>query len=256
MPLPPIDRVETFLLVLVRCLTFWSVGPLLADKKIPNLVKILGGLVTAMALFPAVDAASWVNERSLLGLALLAGREVLLGAALGLVASFVFMAVRMAGSLLGVQMGFSFANVVDPWTSTEVSVVAELQELLAVFLFLLVDGHHLLFRALAFSMTRVPPGSPLDPGPMLAALVPLAGGMFLATIQIGAPILGALFLTDAALGFVARAVPQMNVFIVGIPVKIAAGLLLLVVTAPLFARLLFLQFGQLEGQLSLVLRGM
>ena len=90
----------------------------------------------------------------------------------------------------------------------------------------------------------------------MGALAALLGAMFGTVIQVGAPIPGAMFLTDAALGFVARAVPQMNVFIVGIPVKIAAGMVLLVVTAPLFSRLLLLQFGRMDQQLRSVLRGM
>ncbi len=256
MPLPSFDRAEVFLLVLVRCLTFWSVGPVLADRKIPPSIKLLGGLATAIVVWPAVDASAWTPERTLLGLAVVAAREVIIGAALGLTASLVFLGVRMAGSLLGVQMGFSFANVIDPNTSTEVSVVGEMEELLAVFLFLLVDGHHLLFRALHFSMERVPPGSAVDLPGLTAALLPMAGTVFVTMIQIGAPILGALFLTDAALGFVARAVPQMNVFIVGIPVKIAAGLLLMLFTAPLFARILTYHFNALGPQLTTILGGM
>jgi len=256
MPLPSPDRIETFLLVFVRCLTFWSIGPLLADRKVPVQVKVLGGLVTAIAVFSSVDTSHWIKTDSLLVLASLVAREVLMGAALGLVASLVFLAVRMAGSLLGVQMGFSIASVMDPQTQTEMSLLSEVQEMLAVFLFLLVDGHHRLFQALAVSLDRVPPGALGDPGVLLGALVPLTGAMFGMIIQIGAPILGAMFLTDAALGFVARAVPQMNVFIVGIPVKIAAGMALLIVTAPLFSRLLLLQFGRMDQQLLTVLRGM
>ncbi len=254
--MPGNDQIETFLLVLVRCLTFFAIGPLLSDRKIPAMIKVMAGLATAFALYPTVDTRAWVLERTLLGLALLMVREVALGAALGIAASLVFVGVRMAGQLLGIQMGFSMANVFDPNTSSEVSIVAELQELLAILLFLLADGHHMLLRALAFSLERVPPGGGLPLTALAGALLPMAGTIFLTTLQVGAPVLGALFLTDAALGFVARAVPQMNVFIVGIPVKIGVGLVLLVVTAPLFARLLAWHFNRLGGQLLTVLGGM
>ncbi len=254
-PLPSPDRIETFLLVLVRCLTFWTIGPLLADRKVPAQLKILGGLATAIGVYSAVDPAHWVKTDSLLVLASLVAREIMMGVALGLAASAVFLAVRMAGSLLGVQMGFSIANVMDPQTQTEMSLLSEIQELLAVFLFLLVDGHHRLFQALAVSLERVPPGTLGDPGVLVSAFIPIVTAMFAMVIQVGAPILGAMFLTDAALGFVARAVPQMNVFIVGIPVKIAAGFALLVVTAPLFSRLLLVQFSRMDAQLMSVLRG-
>jgi flagellar biosynthetic protein FliR len=254
--MPSAGQVESFLLLFVRCLAFFGLGPLLSDRKIPNQVKILAAGATAVALFPTMNLRGWVVEQSLLGYAVLIGKEVLLGAALGIVSSFVFMAVRMAGSLMGIQMGFSIANVYDPSTSSEISLIAQMQELLAVFLFLLVDGHHLFLRALAFSLERVPPGPGVHLNTLIGAVVPMAGVMFLTTVQVGAPVLGALFLTDAALGFVARAVPQMNVFIVGIPVKIGVGIVLLVVTAPLFARLLSWHFGQIEGQLLSLLAGM
>jgi flagellar biosynthesis protein FliR len=255
-PLPGADQLETFLLVLIRCLTFFAAGPLFSDRKIPTPVKALAATATALALFPTLAGHGWVTERSLLGYAVLVGKEVLLGAALGLVSSFVFMGVRMAGSLLGIQMGFSIANVYDPSSSSEVSLIGQMQELLAVYLFLLADGHHLLLRALSFSLEKVPPGAAVHVAGMVGTIVPMASMMFLTTIQVGAPVLGALFLTDAALGFVARAVPQMNVFIVGIPVKIGVGIVLLVVTAPLFARLLSLQFAQMDRQVLALLGGM
>lgn len=256
MRMPDFGQIEVFLLVWIRCLSFFGVGPLLADRKIPNQIKIVAALATTFALYPSVDPSGWVVQRSLLGFALLIGREVLLGAALGIAASLVFMGIRIAGNLIGIQMGFSIVNVFDPNTASETSIIGQLQELMAVFLFLLVDGHHLLLRALAFSLERVPPGGGLDPSALAGALLPMAGTMFVTAIQVGAPMLSALFLTDAALGFVARAVPQMNVFIVGIPVKIGVGILLLVVTAPLFARLLTWHFGLMEGQLTSLLGGM
>ncbi len=254
--MPGPEQVETFLLVFVRCLTFWSLGPLLADQRVPGQVKILGALVTSIALYPTVPSQHWVLEHTLLGYALLVGREIVMGAALGIAGGLVFVAVRMAGSLMGVQMGFSIANIFDPKTRTEVSLIGEVQELLAVFLFLLVNGHHLFFRALSTSLEVVPPGGALDLARLSGTLLPMAGTVFLTTVQVGAPILGALFLTDAALGFVARAVPQMNVFIVGIPIKIGVGMTLLVVTAPLFARFLTLHFSRVEGHLLAILHGM
>jgi flagellar biosynthesis protein FliR len=254
--MPDNSQIEVFLLILVRCLTFFNLGPLMADRKIPGQVKILLALASTFALYPTVSTEHWVLEKTLLGYGLLIGREVLLGAALAMAASMVFIGVRMAGNLLGIQMGFSIVNVFDPNTASEVSLVGQLQELLAIFIFLLVDGHHFLLRALSFSLQRVPPGGNLAPAALAGALLPMAGTMFVTTLQVGAPVLGALFLTDAALGFVARAVPQMNVFIVGIPVKIGVGLLLLIATAPLFARLMTWHFSVLEGQLLTLLGGM
>lgn len=254
--MPTAGQVESFLLLFVRCLTFFSLGPLLADRRIPNQIKILAALATTFALYPTMEGRDFAVERTLFGYALLIVREILLGAALGLASGFVFTGVRMAGHLLGIQMGFSIVNVFDPTTSSEVSLIGQMQEFLAVFLFLLADGHHLFFRALAVSLDRIPPGAAFHLDKLIGAVIPMASVMFLTTIQVGAPVLGALFLTDAALGFVARAVPQMNVFIVGIPVKIGVGIVLLVVTAPLFARLLAFHFSLMEGQILSLLSGL
>lgn len=254
--MPGPEQVETFFLVFVRCLTFWGLGPMLADQRVPAQVKVLGALVTTVALYPTVPGHHWVMENTLLGYALLVGREMIMGAALGIAGGLVFVSVRMAGNLMGIQMGFSIVNIFDPKTRTEVSLIGEMQEFLAVFLFLLVNGHHLFFRALSTSLDLVPPGASLDLARLSWTLIPMAGTVFLTTVQVGAPILGALFLTDAALGFVARAVPQMNVFIIGIPIKIGIGMSLLVVTAPLFARFLTIHFSRIEGQLLAILHGM
>jgi flagellar biosynthesis protein FliR len=253
---PPLPQIEAFLFVLVRCFSFFAIGPLLSDRRIPNSIKIVAALATAFALFPSLPVPIAELPTNLLSLAVALVREVLLGVLLGLTSSFIFAGIRMAGNLLGIQMGFSIANVLDPNTATETSLVAELYAALALVLFVLTDGHHIFLRALAFSLQRVPPGGGLAIPALVGTLLPMAGSMFLICIQVGAPILGALFLADAALGFVARAVPQMNVFIVGIPAKIGLGLVLVVVTAPLFAHLLTVYLSRLQGQLSTLLAGM
>jgi flagellar biosynthetic protein FliR len=117
-------------------------------------------------------------------------------------------------------------------------------------------SRHRLCQTLAVSLDRVPRGAIGDSGILVGAFVPLTTAVFGMVIQVGVPILGAMFLADAALGFVARAVPQANVFVVGIPVKVAAGMVLLVVTAPLFSRLLLLRFGCMDQHRLTVPGGM
>ena len=222
-----LDFLMPFMLVVVRCLTFFSIGPLFAQRKVPLQVQVLLAVATSIALFPIVDRAEWVFEGKILGLVLLIGREILLGGLLGLVAGVAFAAIRFSGFLIGVQMGFSLSTVFDPASGQQMPIVGRLQELFAVLIFLVLDGHHILLRALGFSLERVAPGGFMAVEDLPAVIAPIGAAVFFLALQVGAPVLAALFLTDTALGFVARSVPQMNVFLVGIPAKIGVGIALL-----------------------------
>lgn len=250
MPAPA--QTMAFLLVLLRCLSFYALGPLFGSRRIPNQVKLILALVTAAALFPTVDPSDWRHETTLFGFLLLVVREVLLGALLSFVVSIVFAGIKMAGELAGLQMGLNISAVVDPG-SGESSLLGVIQEMLAAFLFVLMDGHYLLLRALGASLREVPPGGFPALEQLPALVVPLATGVLLITLQVGAPLVAALFLTDAALGLVARAVPQINVLVVGVQLKVAVGIFLLLLSAPLLARLLETYIGQMEGQISTLL---
>lgn len=250
-----LDLVLPFLLVLVRCLSFYAIGPLFAPQRAPVQIVLLVALATSFALFPTVDRALFSPTGSLPAYVLLLAREVLLGGLLGLVAGVAFVAIRFAGSLIGVQMGIAVAGLFDPASGEETGILERFQHVFAVLLFLALDGHHILLRALALSLQRVGPGGFPD-GPDLVAVVgALGSAIFLLALQVGAPILAALFLTDAALGFVARAVPQMNVFFIGIPAKIAVGIVFLVISAPLMGLFVRLQVERMEGQLLTFLAG-
>lgn len=173
-----------------------------------------------------------------------------------MVASASFIAIRFGGQLVGIQMGFSLAQVFDPVARQEVPLVGKLQESLCVLLFLILDGHHILLRGLGFSVQKIGPGGFPDPYLLFDTVLSVGGSVFLLALQVGAPVLAALFLTDAALGFVARTVPQMNIFLIGIPIKIAAGLLFLVVITPLFGSLVRVHTLRLESQFLAILAGM
>lgn len=240
----------------VRCLSFFAIGPLFTHQKVPPQIQALAAVATSIALFPTVKTAAWVFESTLFGFALMIGREVLLGALLGATASALFAGIQFAGHLVGVQIGFSIAEVFDPQSSQQAPLIGRMQELFAVLLFLILDGHHILLSALGVSLQKVPPGAFPAPPALLASVTMIGSSVFLLAIQVGGPVVAALFLTDTALGFVARAVPQMNIFLVGLPVKIAGGLVLLAVTAPLFAAALEPYTRALEGQILAIMAGM
>jgi len=224
-----LNQVFIFLLVLVRITSFFVIVPIFSYRTVPNVFKI------GLAFFLAIPAYFTVDPVPVYGLSeffLFAIKEALVGLALGLVAYILFSAIQVAGGFIDFQMGFAMANVIDPQTGVQVPIMGQYLYMFSFLFLLATDGHHLLLDGIFYSYQFIP----LDQLSLafgdtntieLVAKVFLA--MFLIAFQISVPVVGSLFLIDMALGILARTVPQLNIFVVGFPVKILAGFTLLMV---------------------------
>jgi flagellar biosynthetic protein FliR len=200
--------------------------PFLGSNAIPAPLKaVLTVLVTAL-LYPLhgpwrLDLGTW----QWVGVAL---SEVVIGLIVGLAANFMLEGAMMAGQVLGVQMGYSLAALFDPQTQADTPVLAQFHQMAALLIFLQLDVHHWLLRAVVSSFAYLPAGA--SPATFAAAigLLRAAGGIFLAGVQIAAPALAATLIADAALGFLGKASPQMPVLFIGLAVKNLVGLAVLV----------------------------
>src|SRR5262249_49646261 len=124
----------------------------------------------------------------------------------------------------GMQMGLSIMNLVDPSTGASMPVIAQFYGLFATLLFFVLDAHHIFVRGIFMSFDLAPLGAPgFSPG-IAVTLTTLVGKLFVMSVELAAPVMAALFLADVALGLVARTIPQMNIFTIGFPLKIALGL--------------------------------
>lgn len=199
--------------------------PFLGSDAIPRPLKAaLALLITAM-LYPfhgplQLDLSSW----QWVGIAC---SEVVIGLVLGLAANFMMEAPMMAGQILGVQMGYSLATLFDPQTQADTPVLGELHRLAALLIFLQLDVHHWLLRAVVHSFTYLPAGAAPATYAAVSGLLHAAGGIFLAGVQIAAPGLVATLMADVALGFLGKASPQLPVLFVGLAVKNLLGLVVL-----------------------------
>jgi len=146
--------------------------------------------------------------------------------------------------------------VVDPLTSAQVPVMGQFQYILAILLFLALNGHHLMIIALRQSFDLVPVSSFWFTPELATKFSAMGEDMFLMALKVGAPSVGALFLAEMALGMVARTVPQMNVFIVGIPMKIALGFIIVLAAMPIFYTLMAHAFDSLFRDLIELSRAM
>lgn len=224
---------EKLLLIILRVTGIFAVAPVFGHRNVPLLVKTGLILITSIVLLPTISSPAITLPPDLFGLSGVLIKEVAAGLAVGFTSLLLFIAIQFAGDIIGLQMGFGIVNVIDPNSSAQVPLVGQFQFLLAMLIFLAVDGHHLVISAIAGSFRAVPLGQ-VNFSHLSAEILVRAGVDTVAqAIKLGAPCIVTLFLLDVSLGIVARTVPQMNIFIVGFPVKIGVGLFMLAASFPL-----------------------
>ncbi len=226
-----LERVVLFVLLLARATGLVVVAPFFGERIVPRKVKMNVILLLAILMTFVAPESPLVPE-NLVGLGLIMAAELSVGLAIGFVARLILLSFEMAGSIISVQMGFAMARIVDPMQSNPTTVMGRFMWLIGLTLFLGLNGHHILLRAVAGSLEILPVGTGLFGEPTLALLIDLAAASLTVGMSIAAPVIGVLLMTSAGLGILARTVPQMNVFIVGFPLKIAAGIIGLGLSLP------------------------
>lgn len=254
--LPPIPEPLPFVLVLARLAGLTVSAPIFGHALVPVLARAGFVGVLALALAPVVPAAHPVASPSVVALIGLVAVESAIGVFLGIVAQLVFAGVELGGQVAGIKIGFGLANVVDPTTQASVTVIAQWQQLAALLAFLLLDVHHVVLRALLDSFRVAPVGTVSISGPLLASLVAEAAGLFAIGVRIAAPILIVVLLVNGALGVLARTIPQLNVFVVGFPVNVGVGLMVLGASLPFTFRFLAARFDDTGATLAALVRAL
>lgn len=223
----PLEQMKIFILILIRVAAILYFMPVLGTRNIPAISKIGLSMMISFLLIPLVkiDSQSFPQEPLYFVLFLL--KEIILGMVLGISIKFIFAGVQAGGHLAGFNMGFTMAQIVDPQSGFQETVLTQLYFLLSMLIFLAIDGHHWFIRALSYSLEIVPPGGFFLREPLGEHLVRLSGGILIIAVKIAAPILVALFLVQMGLGILAKAAPQINIMMTSFPLIIAAGLLIL-----------------------------
>lgn len=209
---------------LARILGLLSAAPILSSKAVPVRIRVAFGIVLALTLIPGLAPPPAIPISSWLGLLILA-QQILIGLAIGLVMRVLFAAVDLAGSVIAMQMGLSFAVFFDPDGGGQTAVVADFFAALATLLFLAVNGHLLLLAALGHSFAALPISAAPLASAGLAQLVQLGAVIFATGLHLALPVIGILLLTNLAIGVLTRAAPQLNLLAVGFPLTLLAGYL-------------------------------
>lgn len=215
---------------LTRVLALFAVAPVLSHRALPLRVKVALALAVTAVLAPTLPVPPVTVALTGDGLALLA-YNVLIGLLIGFAVRVVLAAFELAGELIGLQMGLSFAGFFNPASGTAQNPVAGFLSLLALLTFIAIDGHLMLIHALAESFRLFPlegARAPLD----FERIVRLAADTFALALSIALPFVAVLLLINVVLGVLARIAPQLNVFAVGFPLTLAAGMALLLLLLP------------------------
>ncbi len=216
---------ESFFLIFLRVGVILFILPFFRSRVIPVLCKVGLTLVITLLLYPVTPMGEGVFPGTSGGMAQLVFGELLIGMILGLLLQLFFEGVRMMGHLVGFQTGFAISNILDPQTGTQVSVFANMAYWVAILLFLLLNGHHLVLSGLRDSFQVIPVGSAHLGPHAVDAVMRKTAQMFVIALKIGAPAIAALLFTKVAFGLVIKLMPQMNIMIVAFPIQIVIGLL-------------------------------
>ncbi len=250
-----IDVGIKMLLTMARIGGVIAATPIFSSSNLPGIFKV--GLILSLSflLYPLVITNSSVLALPLISLAMLLLKEILTGLILGAMAHLFFSLFQTAGQLIDVPMGFGVVNFLDPNMGGQVPLMGRFHFILTVLTFLLLNGHYVVIKALAHSYKLIPVGELFISQVSAKYYLYWVGQTFMISVQLALPVIAAILLVDVGLGLLNRAVPQINVFIVGFPIKIATGMALVALGLPFYFDLVKRLFS-LNGKLVEALFGM
>lgn len=244
-----------WIMLLGRISGLFLFSPFLGATLVPRTVKVLVIVVSSWILMPYADTT--ISLSTPVGaVAWMIFINFTIGMAVGLFATIMFDAVQFAGQIYGYQIGFAVANVLNPQTQTQIPILSQLTYLLAAYLFISIEGPGILLLAIANSVRMIP----VDTLTLGTGFVPTfwkeVGTIFSIGMQIGFPIIAFLLVVTIVLGIMSKIMPQMNVFMVGMPLNIIVGLIMFAALIPVWFTIFGGMVGELSSKITLLLSGM
>jgi flagellar biosynthesis protein FliR len=242
-----IENIEVMLLVFVRMTGLFVITPLFGRRNIPVYLKVGFSFMMAIILVNVVPVNSPIYN-STWEYILIVTKEFVTGITIGYIAYLVFAAVYMAGQLIDMQIGFGMVNIFDPLSNIQIPVTANFYFIVSMLILIGIKGHHTIIKALFESYNTVPLGMAVFGQKLADDIIRIFASMFFIGFKIAAPVTAAILVTDVGLGVLSRTVPQLNVFVIGMPLKITIGIVVLLITVPAFMILVQSLFGIMKGE--------
>ncbi len=245
------------LLGFTRASGMMMTAPIFQSRNIPPQVKVVLAFGLALVVAPFIVGTTDLNQFTF-GMAIFTLlQEILAGLIMGFMINLTMHAIQIAGYFFDVQMGFGMVNILDPTTGTQMPLMGQINYIMAALIFLAINGHHTVITSFIQSYQVIKPGMFLIKKEAVGVFIMAFSNMFYLGFKIGIPILGTIFLADVAMGIIAKLIPQINVFIIGYPVKIILGLIMLIFFIPVYIVLLeatFSNSGDTFKMMRLMLR--
>jgi flagellar biosynthesis protein FliR len=232
---------QVFLLIMMRMNSMMIIAPFFSSGVIPFKVKALISFLITLVIFPMVAKDGYIIPGDIGGYSLLILKEVLIGLYLGFLLSLIFTAFQLAGEYYSVLVGFGISEVLDPLAQVSIPLIGQLKNMIGLLIFLVINGHHFLIKAIYRSYELVPLVS-FEEGvfnALMKYVVYSMSGMFIIALKIALPVLATVFLVEVSLGILAKAAPQMNILMLGFPIKIAVAFGIIILISPLIIRIMY-----------------
>lgn len=230
-------------------------SPFFGSLNVPVYFRAGTALALSIVLFPVVDSFTWITAPpTVIAYAAVVVREMFVGWLIGFVSYVSFAAIQMAGKIMDMQVGFSIVNVMDPTSGQQAPLIGSFLYNLSIIVLLVTNGHHLLLSALVESFRAIPILGINFNASLSELIVRFTTGIFLTGVQIALPITFSILMTNVSLGILARSMPSLNIFVVGIPLQIMIGMFVLLMVIPFYVLFLDVLFNEMYGNIDIALR--
>lgn len=247
---------EILLLILVRISCFVFVAPFYGMTNVPARVKIGLSVLIALLIFGSVDKTA-VTYTGMIGYAVIVFREGITGLLIGLAANICNSIILFAGNIIDMDIGLAMAQEFDPMTHTQVTITGNLYQYFVLLMLLATNMHHYILRALIDSYEVIPVnGQVFDWGSITNSWIQFMGDMFVIAFRIVLPVFACIMILNCILGIMAKVAPQMNMFAVGIQLKVLLGLAVLFLTVTLLPGISDFIFTEMKRMIVSMIKGM
>ena len=250
-------QIALFLLVLTRVSGLFIISPFFGSLNIPAYFRVAAALLIALVIFPVLSGSSAVYApANIMLFAVTVVGELFIGWLIGFVAYISFAAINMGGKIMDMQVGFAVVNVVDPTSGQQIPLIGSFLYNLGVIVLLVTNGHHMILAALVESFNVISLGAMEGNLSLPMMIANFTSAIFLTGMKIAMPVTFAILLTNVGLGILSRTMPQMNIFVVGLPLQLGIGIMMLSMILPFYVLFLDVLFNEMYGNITLAIRAL
>ncbi|MBR4904318.1 MAG: flagellar biosynthetic protein FliR [Selenomonadaceae bacterium] len=250
-------QVAAFLLVLTRTSGIFFISPFLGSMNIPYKLRAAVAVMVAVILFPIVLKEYVIHApATVLMFAFTVAKELFIGWLIGLVAYIALTAINTAGKIMDMQIGFAVVQMMDPTTMQQTGLVGTFLYNLTIIYFVATNGHHVILSALTESLRIIPLDSMVWNTSLPELITDLTAGIWMNGMKIAMPVTFAILMTNVGLGILARTMPQMNIFVVGIPMQLMIGMTIVSMILPFYILFLDVIFNEMYANISIALKAL